>query len=226
MFGVFINHGSFTQILTGIIDLFFDSILYFQFFYYRYIYRKCSRKSKMNQFFNSIDSNVDKKDPARFSETTPSNSALLMNVLMMGGSAFNWAEPYQGKQIAGTVFGWVGSCIYIGSRIPQAIQNFKQKQVKDLSLAFVILMCVSNLSYILSVLFKSNNLVYLWMQVPYLVGAFGPMFLDLVSITQYFVYSKNKKTDLVIVDGVELNGKNYTEKMRQKENLISENNEY
>ena len=45
MIGVIIDHGVFTQILTGAIDVVFDSALFLQFLYYKYCY-KCKRNLK------------------------------------------------------------------------------------------------------------------------------------------------------------------------------------
>ncbi|OHT14687.1 PQ loop repeat family protein [Tritrichomonas foetus] len=230
MFGVVFNHGSFTQILTGIIDLFFDSALFFQFIYYQYIYNnvKC-RRFKFNEIknienfesdetnskttsndeddngnemddINEMDGNeVDNNIPKFVDSSKSSTTGLMLNALIASGSAFNWADPYQGRELVGTIFGWIGTFIFIGSRIPQVVKNFKQKQVKDLSLTFVILMVASNLSYVASVLFRSKNLVYIWMQVPYLTGSFVPMLFDVITLIQYGVYSKKKNN--IIVDG-------------------------
>ena len=204
MIGVIIDHGIFTQILTGAIDVVFDSALFLQFLYYKYCYR-CKRNQKYGNNINGSGLN----DQSLMSDSTTSTAGLLLNAMLASGMSFDWSEPYTGRELAGTLFGWVGSFIYIGSRIPQVIKNFQQKQVKDLSLGFVILMIASNASYIGSVLLRGDDLSYLWLQVPYLLGAFGPMSFDIMTLIQHYVYSRRNRVGYHDIDDKEQNIENF-----------------
>lgn len=71
--------------------------------------------------------------------------------------------------------------IFTVSRIPQIIQNFKQRKVIDLSPYYFIFL-------------RSVASDYMWKQAPFLSGALGPFACDMIILIQMIIFSKNEET--------------------------------
>ena len=51
----------------------------------------------------------------------------------------------------GQVFGYLCAVLYLGSRIPQILLNYKRKSTEGVSMLFFLFACVGNLTYVLSI---------------------------------------------------------------------------
>jgi len=78
----------------------------------------------------------------------------------------------------GQIFGWGCAVLYLGSRIPQVIKNFKRKSTEGLSLLFFLFACLGNITYVLSILSASLDLRYLLVNLSWLAGSAGTLLLD------------------------------------------------
>lgn len=53
--------------------------------------------------------------------------------------------------ILGQVFGYLCAVLYLGSRLPQLLLNFRRKSTEGVSLLFFLFACIGNLTYVLSI---------------------------------------------------------------------------
>lgn len=189
--GIIITKGLFTQLITAILYLFFDGIMFSQYLYYRYI-KKCICG------VDGEDGNVESEEKEKeeqveqgINENDDSCSAHLPAAMLVGTAAakkMDWKAPYSGNQLVGSIFGWIGGCIYVTSRIPQCIQQNKTKKIA-LSPYYIVMVIFANLTYLLSVIIKSTEKNYIWKQLPFIFGA-TPMLFDITSFIQLFLFRK------------------------------------
>ena len=52
----------------------------------------------------------------------------------------------------GQVFGYLCAVLYLGSRVPQLLLNFRRKSTDGVSLLFFLFACIGNLTYVLSIM--------------------------------------------------------------------------
>jgi uncharacterized protein with PQ loop repeat len=53
--------------------------------------------------------------------------------------------------ILGQIFGYLCAVLYLGSRLPQLLLNFRRKSTEGVSLLFFLFACIGNLTYVLSI---------------------------------------------------------------------------
>ena len=196
LIGVIITGGLVTQVITSTLYCILDGIMFVQFWWYGYI-KPClkRRRARKNGIQSSSFSDEEAEDHSQDTRKLhiddegepdqvpdgdgPPTAGLAGAMFLQAASAAtDWKAPYTGDQTLGTVFGWIGGCIYIGSRIPQVIKNFKNGKVIDLSPIYVSFTIFGNLTYTLSVFIKDTSGSYLWKQAPFIFGAVGPMMCD------------------------------------------------
>src|SRR5579871_1221255 len=78
----------------------------------------------------------------------------------------------------GQIFGWGCAILYLGSRIPQVVKNFRRKSTEGLSLLFFLFACLGNITYVLSILAASLDARYLLANLSWLAGSAGTLLLD------------------------------------------------
>jgi uncharacterized protein with PQ loop repeat len=84
----------------------------------------------------------------------------------------------------GQIFGWGCAVLYLGSRIPQVVKNFRRKSTEGLSLLFFLFACLGNITYVLSIVSASLEPRYLLVNLSWLAGSAGTLLLDaLVPLT-------------------------------------------
>jgi len=54
--------------------------------------------------------------------------------------------------LPGQIFGYLCAALYLGSRIPQLLLNYRRKSTEGVSMLFFLFACVGNLTYVLSIL--------------------------------------------------------------------------
>ena len=112
----------------------------------------------------------------------------------------------------GQVFGYLCALLYLGSRLPQLLLNYRRKSTEGVSLLFFLFTCIGNLTYVLSILAyspvcqgaaygKTGNCQpgeaaalywrYILVNMSWLIGSFGTLLLDFVIFTQFFLYKEN-----------------------------------
>lgn len=109
--------------------------------------------------------------------------------------------------ILGQVFGYICAALYLVSRVPQLLLNYRRKSTEGISMLFFLFACIGNLTYTLSILAyepvcekprhckpgetPSIYWKYFLINFSWLLGALGSLLLDLGVFVQYFMYKKD-----------------------------------
>ncbi|KAF7586749.1 hypothetical protein BBP40_008369 [Aspergillus hancockii] len=113
----------------------------------------------------------------------------------------------------GQVFGYLCAVLYLGSRLPQILLNYRRKSTDGVSLLFFLFACIGNLTYVLSIVAYSPACKggfaqgrpdncrpgeagalygrYILVNLSWLIGSLGTLFLDMVIFVQFFMYQDN-----------------------------------
>lgn len=92
-------------------------------------------------------------------------------------------------------FGWLCAFLYLGSRIPQILLNYKRKSCEGISFMFFLFACLGNLTYVISILAIDMSWYYLWVNLSWLAGSFGTLALDFTIFVQFFLYNEGNDYD-------------------------------
>ncbi|KAN0099569.1 vacuolar membrane PQ loop repeat protein-like protein [Hyaloscypha variabilis] len=105
----------------------------------------------------------------------------------------------------GQVFGYFCAVLYLGSRIPQILLNYRRKSTEGVSMLFFLFACIGNLTYVLSIFAYEPHCQgkhgkcrdgealsvygkYVAVNASWLAGSLGTLFLDLGIFAQFFLY--------------------------------------
>ncbi|KAJ3379133.1 hypothetical protein HDU92_006893, partial [Lobulomyces angularis] len=93
-------------------------------------------------------------------------------------------------KVLGSILAWVSGLLYFFSRIPQIIENIKQKSVEGISLSLFVITIFGNIFYGVSVLLRlpEVNEKFFSSTFPYIVGSFGTIIFDFVILFQANYY--------------------------------------
>ncbi len=107
----------------------------------------------------------------------------------------------------GQIFGWFCAVLYLGSRLPQLLLNWRRKSTDGVSMLFFLFACLGNLTYVLSIFAYDPRCAesrcqpgeagriygrYILVNLSWLAGSLGTLFLDLGIFAQFFIYSQNE----------------------------------
>lgn len=93
----------------------------------------------------------------------------------------------------GYFLGWVSAFVYLNSRIPQVLKNYKRKSVEGLSLIMFFCAVMGNVTYGLGVVLKDSSPEALSKSLPWLVGSLGTLTFDFFIILQFGFYRESPK---------------------------------
>jgi solute carrier family 66 (lysosomal lysine-arginine transporter), member 1 len=129
------------------------------------------------------------------------------------------AEPLE-FDILGQTFGYLCAVLYLGSRVPQLLLNYKRKSTEGVSLLFFLFACIGNLTYDMSIFAyspvcakpghcepgeaKRIYLRYIAVNASWIAGSLGTLFLDMAIFVQFFMYKKDEddeEEEVAVVDG-------------------------
>jgi hypothetical protein len=114
----------------------------------------------------------------------------------------------------GQIFGYLCAVLYLGSRIPQLLLNYRRKSTSGVSMLFFLFACIGNLTYVLSIFAyephcsskhgkcasgEAGRLYgkYIAVNASWLAGSLGTLFLDLGIFAQFFIYrEQNEDSDV------------------------------
>ncbi|KAF2743240.1 PQ-loop-domain-containing protein, partial [Sporormia fimetaria CBS 119925] len=108
----------------------------------------------------------------------------------------------------GQISGYVCALLYLGSRIPQLLLNYRRKSTEGISMLFFLFACIGNAMYVLSILayrpicFAGDGSEkecvgreagrmywrYVGVNASWLLGSLGTLVLDAGVFVQYFMY--------------------------------------
>jgi len=125
-------------------------------------------------------------------------------------------EPLE-FDVLGQTFGYLCAVLYLGSRVPQLLLNYKRKSTEGVSLLFFLFACIGNLTYDMSIFAyspichkpghcepgeaKSIYLRYIAVNASWIAGSLGTLLLDMAIFVQFFLYKKDDDDDEVAVVG-------------------------
>lgn len=112
----------------------------------------------------------------------------------------------------GQISGYVCALLYLGSRVPQLLLNYRRKSTDGISMLFFLFACLGNLTYVLSILVYKPRCAghhgscaegearrvygkYVAVNFSWLLGSFGTLVLDACVFVQYFMYRKEEESD-------------------------------
>jgi uncharacterized protein with PQ loop repeat len=118
----------------------------------------------------------------------------------------------------GQVSGYVCAALYLGSRIPQLLLNYRRKSTEGISMLFFLFACIGNLTYVLSIVAykpvcehkrcgngeaRAVYMRYIAVNASWLLGSFGTLLLDAFVFIQYFMYRTDEgdEEEAVLVSG-------------------------
>jgi len=108
--------------------------------------------------------------------------------------------------VLGQIFGYLCAALYLGSRLPQLLLNFRRKSTEGVSLLFFLFACIGNLTYVLSIFAYSPRCAdarcqpgemsslygrYILVNLSWLLGSLGTLLLDMAIFVQFFLYRKD-----------------------------------
>lgn len=94
-------------------------------------------------------------------------------------------------------FGWLCAVLYLGSRIPQILLNYKRKSCEGISFMFFLFACLGNLTYVISILAIDVSPNYLLVNSSWLAGSLGTLGLDFTIFVQFFLYNESDDDESV-----------------------------
>lgn len=113
----------------------------------------------------------------------------------------------------GQFFGYLCAVLYLGSRFPQILTNYRRQSTEALSLLFIMYACLGNITYDMSIFtfspqahcFDGPNECekgeagaiyrrYLAINASWIVGSLGALLLDLIVFFQFYLYSGEKQS--------------------------------
>lgn len=86
--------------------------------------------------------------------------------------------------------GWASAILYVGSRIPQIVKNWKNKSTEGLSFGMFLCAVMGNVLFTSSIFLKSTDRDYILMNLSWIVGSCGTLVFDFLIFTQFFIYEK------------------------------------
>ena len=120
----------------------------------------------------------------------------------------------------GQTFGYICAALYLGSRLPQLLLNYRRKSVEGISMLFFLFACVGNLTYVLSIfayepacarigsVFDSRRSGwcelgewnreygrYILVNASWLIGSAGTLLLDFMVFVQFWMYRRKTPLD-------------------------------
>ncbi|SCU94264.1 LAME_0F06788g1_1 [Lachancea meyersii CBS 8951] len=87
-------------------------------------------------------------------------------------------------------FGYLSAVLYLSSRVPQILLNFKRRSCEGISFLFFLFACIGNITFIISVLSISLEPRYLLVNASWLIGSSGTLLMDFVIFLQFFFFKK------------------------------------
>ncbi|CAN6637418.1 hypothetical protein TRVA0_016S01464 [Trichomonascus vanleenenianus] len=100
--------------------------------------------------------------------------------------------------LIGRVFAWICTFMYLTSRMPQIVKNFRRRSTWGTSMLLFFSALLGNVTYTISILLSPEargprSVEFLHNELPYLVGSAGTVVFDLTIFCQYF-YFGNERT--------------------------------
>lgn len=141
-------------------------------------------------------SSDSESQPSSYGSTDSKTLASAVVVLANAGVAA--AADGSAPQSLGAFLAWACTVVYVSSRCPQLYKNYRRRSVEGISPVLFGAALVGNLTYTISILTScafidaESKSVYLWRQLPYILGSSGTILFDGAYFYQRFLYGRSK----------------------------------
>ncbi|KAI8352521.1 PQ loop repeat-domain-containing protein [Blakeslea trispora] len=102
---------------------------------------------------------------------------------------FNWLPQ---------LMGWSSAVLYVGSRVPQILKNWRNKSTEGLSFGMFLCAVMGNVFFTSSIFLKSTQLDYIIVNLSWIVGSCGTLLFDFVIFLQFFAYDNERKDKIAV----------------------------
>ena len=172
--------------------------------------------------------------PRSWTQAILFNSTAIILVVLAGIAGYylspSTPEDHDGKSAAdeqadslkfsvlGQIFGYICAVLYLGSRVPQLLLNYRRKSTEGLNALFFLFACIGNLTYVLSIFafepicsrhtrghWRESSCKageasaiygqYILVNLSWLIGSLGTLFLDFAVFVQFWIYRGNISVD-------------------------------
>ncbi|MCJ1313194.1 hypothetical protein MMC25_006871 [Agyrium rufum] len=126
----------------------------------------------------------------------------------------------------GQIFGYLCAILYLASRVPQLLLNYRRKSTEGVSMLFFLFACVGNLTYVLSIFafepgcareagiapmtisrdgcapgqWSEEYWRYILVNASWLAGSAGTLVLDMGIFAQFWLYRDREENHEAVVD--------------------------
>ncbi|CAO3607040.1 unnamed protein product [Cunninghamella blakesleeana] len=91
------------------------------------------------------------------------------------------------------LLGYISCVLYIGSRIPQIVQNYRKKSTEGLSLGMFLCALFGNIFFTMSIFLRSTDPEYLLINLSWIAGSCGTLVFDFIIFAQFYIYGSKKE---------------------------------
>ncbi|KAJ1910977.1 hypothetical protein IWQ60_010365 [Tieghemiomyces parasiticus] len=92
-------------------------------------------------------------------------------------------------------FAWSSVALYLASRVPQIVLNYRKKSCDGLSLSMFVLTVVGNGAFAASIMVYSQHPQYLIINLPWILNSSGTVLLDVIIMGQFYAYHEKTAND-------------------------------
>ncbi|KAI9202709.1 PQ loop repeat-domain-containing protein [Polychytrium aggregatum] len=92
------------------------------------------------------------------------------------------------QSIVADVTGYISAALYLLSRVPQIVKNYRNKSCQGLSILMFVFSVLGNGTYGASIICYSTESSYLIKNAPWILGAIATLLLDFVIFAQFYIY--------------------------------------
>ena len=196
-----------TQIATAIYFVFMDAVLLTQYCYYlvknkRHMLRGYKRLQPDKPLYILILFGgvfMLGKSVYPMSSQTPQGVHVVHGRSLLSTHPNVVVDTRHWEDVVGYFIGCISALLYLGSRVPQIVKNFRRKSTEGLSLLMFIMAVMGNLTYGLGILLYSVDKIFILQKLPWLVGSIGTLCFDFTIFVQFIIFSfwKSSKEESV-----------------------------
>ncbi|KAL9539408.1 hypothetical protein MBANPS3_010278 [Mucor bainieri] len=95
-------------------------------------------------------------------------------------------------QLVPQILGWLSAVLYIGSRVPQLIKNWRQQSTDGLSSGMFVCAVFGNFFFALSIFLRSTERRYIIKNMPWIIGSLATVIFDIMIFLQFYVFNRRK----------------------------------
>eukprot|EP01059_Diplonema_ambulator_P028697 TRINITY_DN47593_c0_g1_i1.p1 TRINITY_DN47593_c0_g1~~TRINITY_DN47593_c0_g1_i1.p1 ORF type:complete len:457 (+),score=77.40 TRINITY_DN47593_c0_g1_i1:73-1443(+) len=96
----------------------------------------------------------------------------------------------------GTAIGWVSAALYLGSRVPQLLKNWRRGSTDGLSPVMFTMAVCANVTYFLGMILLDSSTDSVLCHLPWIVGSLGTVQFDMMALFQFLYFRNNVPADV------------------------------